>query len=144
MAFVLLFVGIALVISAIQGTLSQLGSLLKGDLTGKGNFLFWLVCILVVGSVGYVQRFRVLSDTFMALLIIVIVIANQNGNGFFSKLTSALDSSENTPSSSGIATTTTPNTVTLENGSSSSSSGSGGSGGEVGEVEEVASIAALA
>ncbi len=146
MAFVLLFIGVALVISAIQGTLNQLGTLLKGDFTGKGNFLFWTVCILIVGSVGYVSSLKKLSDTFMALLIIVIIIANDQsssqGGGFFAKLTSALNSSQNVPQSGGLASGTDPNQVTLPTGSGSSSSG-GGSGGIVGDVEQYAALAAF-
>jgi hypothetical protein len=130
MPFLLLFIGVALVVSAIQGTIDQFGTLIKNDFTGKGNFLYWMVAILIVGSVGYVSSLRKVSDTFMALLIIVLIIANdkQGGGGFFAKLTQALNSNQSASPSQ--ASATDPNDVTLELGSSSSSSGgsSGGSG----------------
>jgi len=91
MAFVLILIAIILIVTAINGTTSQLASLLKQDVTGPDNFAIWLFAFLVIGAVGYVPSFKKLSDSFLLLVIVVILISNdKNGNGFFSNLQAAM------------------------------------------------------
>jgi len=98
--FALLFVGILLVVSGVRGTSAQLFTLIKGDLSGQGNYLRWILAIAVVGSLGYIDELKPLSRAFLVLVILTLVI--QNGT-FFDKFNSAVfapAAPANTPSAS--------------------------------------------
>lgn len=95
MPFAFLIVGVVLVISGVKGTSQDLLTLVKGDLEGKNGYLYWLVAILVIGSVGYIPAFKSLSRAFLILLLVVLVLKEGNtgsnaGGGFFQQFTKAL------------------------------------------------------
>jgi hypothetical protein len=80
MPFAFLLLGSMFVISGVRGTDTQLLALLKGDFTGTPNFISWLLAILLIGSLGYVEALRPLSRIFLTLVILVLLIHNR---GFF-------------------------------------------------------------
>lgn len=41
----------------------------------QGNFLAWLVAILIVGAIGYVPQLEAVSTLFLALLVAVLVMS---------------------------------------------------------------------
>jgi hypothetical protein len=85
MPFVLLFIGATLIVSGVRGTSGTLFTLLKGDFTGNGNFLYWFLAVLIIGSIGYVKKLQTFSDIFLGLLVLVMIIANEKtGKDFFS------------------------------------------------------------
>lgn len=106
MPFALLIIGLLLVISALRNTYAQLFQLLGSEFSGPGNFIYWIVAILIIGAVGYVQKLKPLSDGFLVLILLVLVLKRGNpsgiGGGFFNQFTAALKST-NTPASSTIA-----------------------------------------
>jgi hypothetical protein len=92
MGFVLIFIAVILIITALRGTTGQLGSLLMQDFTGKNNFGIWLFAFFLIGALGYIPSFKKLSDAFLLLVIVVILISNdKNGQGFFTELTAAMN-----------------------------------------------------
>lgn len=93
MPFALIFLGILFVVVGYRGTQGDLVELLKGDFTGQGNFIYWIVSIIVVGAVGYIPKLKSISDGFLVLILLVLFISNQ---GFFSQFTSQI--SNRTPS----------------------------------------------
>lgn len=94
MPFAFIIVGVVMVISGVRGTSQDLLTLVKGDLTGKNSYLYWLIAILLIGSVGYVPSLRSLSRAFLALVLIVLVLKVGNpstGNGgFFQQFSAAI------------------------------------------------------
>lgn len=82
MPFAFIIVGVLLLVSAVRNTSSDLFTLVKGDFSGSNSFLHWLVAILIIGALGYIEPIRPLSRAFMALVIIVLFLSNQ---GFFAK-----------------------------------------------------------
>lgn len=96
MSFVLLIVGAVLLMAAIRGTTDQLFGLLKNDFTGPNNFIYWLLSIVVVGSLGYVPKLKPLSTAFLALIIIALVFSKKNA-AFFSLFTSQLATTQKPP-----------------------------------------------
>lgn len=104
MPFALIIIGLALLVSAVNGTSSSLFTLIKGDFTGKDNFIFWTVSILVIGSVGYIPKLKPVSDAFLVLVVLVLVLARGasdslgSSSGLFQKFTQALNVST-TPAS---------------------------------------------
>lgn len=102
MPFAFLIVGVVLVVSGVKGQSQQLLTLVKGDLQGTNGYLYWLVAILAIGAVGYIPGFKPISNAFLILVLIVLVLkegnpANGNG-GFFQQFTAALKTISN-PSS---------------------------------------------
>lgn len=89
MPFFLLFIGILLVVVGAQGTQGKFFSLLVGDFTGPGNFVYWVVSIILIGSLGFVKTIRPLSDAFLILVLLVFVISNR---GFFNQFNTAIKS----------------------------------------------------
>ena len=104
MPFIVLFIGIVLLVTAVRGTSLALGTLLVNDLvednaTGKPGFLMWAFCILIVGSLGYVPSMKKFSDTFIVLCLLSLIIAN---GGFFPNLIGALENVSATASNAGV------------------------------------------
>jgi hypothetical protein len=87
MPYALIIAGIVLTVAGVRNTQSELYSLLANDFTGQKSFIWWSLSILGIGAVGYVQGLRPLSNAFLALLFIVLVIANK---GVFKQFTDAL------------------------------------------------------
>ena len=111
MSFVLLIIGAVLLMSAIRGTNDQLFGLLKNDFTGPNNFIYWLLSIVVVGSLGYVPKLKPLSTAFLALIIIALIFSKKNA-AFFSLFTSQLATTQQAqPSSSSAASQNTTGTL---------------------------------
>jgi hypothetical protein len=83
MPFALIVAGLLLLVSGVRGTTSQLTTLVKADFTGKDNFTYWIVAMIVLGSLGYVDKLRPLSNALMGLVILVLFL--KNGTGFFTQ-----------------------------------------------------------
>lgn len=114
MPFVLVFIGLLLLVAGVRGTHTQLFTLIKGDFTGSGNFIYWIVAILAVGAVGYIKPIKPVSDAFLVLIIIVMVLSNK---GLFGKFTQQIQSTNTaTPDSSNLGTITPLNPIGLGQG----------------------------
>lgn len=90
MAFVLIFIGALLFVTAIRGTSLQFVQMLQQDVftnQNGGSYLYWAVAIFLVGALGYIKQVRPLSDSFLLLLIIVLFLAN---GGVFRQFNAAL------------------------------------------------------
>jgi len=92
MPFAFIIVGIVMLVSGVRGKSANLLTLLKGDLTGSNNFVYWILSILVIGSLGYVDEFKTLSRALLGLVLVVLILAeDKNGSGgFFATLQSDL------------------------------------------------------
>ena len=113
MGFVLILMAVALIVTGIRGTYSQLFTMLGEDFTGKNNFGIWLFAFFVIGALGYIPAFKKLSDAFLLLVIIVIIISNdKNGQGFFTGLQQAFNG-QNAGLSATSLTTTVLSSATL-------------------------------
>ena len=88
MPFALLLIGFLAFVSAYKNTLPQLGALLKSDFSGKGNFLYWIAALIIVGGVGY---FRPLQNSSKMLLLLVLVVMVLSDKGFFGQFVAALN-----------------------------------------------------
>lgn len=82
MPFLLIVIGLLMVLTAIQDTHKQLGAQLVKDFTGPRSFLVWVLAIMAVGALGYLDSWRTFSRYFLALILIAMVLANR---GFFQR-----------------------------------------------------------
>jgi hypothetical protein len=95
MSFALIIAGAVLLISAVRNTQGTLFKLVQQDFTGPNNFIYWMVSILIVGSIGYIPKLKPFSVAFLTLIILALVL--QRGQaGFFSKFTSQLATTQKT------------------------------------------------
>ncbi len=94
MPFLFLIAGVVMTVSAVRGTNQDLLTLLKGDFTGKGNFLYWTLSILLIGAVGYIPDLKPVSRAFLVLVVIVLFLQNR---GVFTQFTSAINSTQSQP-----------------------------------------------
>lgn len=133
MSFALLIVGAWLLIATARGSQAQLFNLLKGDFTGPNNFVYWFLAVIIVGAVGYVPRLKQVSDMFLALIIIVLVLKRgasnslfpflgSGGGGFFQQFTAAIQTTQSTNPQTGNSTSPLSFPFTMPSLSGSNSS----------------------
>ena len=89
-----LVVGVALLVAAIRGTLSNksgtgLFNLIEADFTTSNNFGIWILAIVLTGSLGYVPGLKGVSSGLLLLVVLVILLGNK---GFFSQFQQAVTS----------------------------------------------------
>ncbi len=94
MPILILAIAIILVIAGINNQLSLLGGLIKEDVTpsdGSVSFGIWILAIAIAGSIGYVKPLRPISNGFLILIFLGILLSAQKGNqsGFFTNLQKA-------------------------------------------------------
>ncbi len=92
MPFVLLFIGGLFIAASVNNTQGALYTLLEDDFTGSGNFSYWVISIVAIGSLGYAKPIKPAVDTFLLLLFAVFILANNKtgGLGFFDRFNTAL------------------------------------------------------
>ena len=87
MPFALILIGIVMIVAGVEDTQDDLYTLLKGDFFGPNNFFFWMMAIGVIVAVGKVPNMEPLSDAFLVLVLIMIVIHNKD---FLTQINTAL------------------------------------------------------
>ncbi len=89
----LLFIGtgIVLLLTGVKGDPTALYEIVSGDFVGPNNFVYWLLSILVLGGLGYIEQLRSLSRLFIVLVVIVLLLDNK---GFFAQLQAFIDSTK--------------------------------------------------
>jgi hypothetical protein len=91
MPFALLIFGAVLLTAAVRNKQGDLFRLLKNDFTGPHNFVFWFASILAVGAIGYIPKFKPVSNAFLVLLVVVLFVSNR---GFFTRFNEQIKSTE--------------------------------------------------
>jgi hypothetical protein len=81
MAIVLLIIGAIFIVASVRGEHEKLFDVLKDDFTGPNNFFVWGLAIFFIGALGYSRTIRPLSNSFLVLLFVVILLTS--GRGFF-------------------------------------------------------------
>jgi hypothetical protein len=105
MAFALLFIGIALIVVTARNTQATFTARVANDFTGPGNFFFWIISIAIVGAVGFIPKFKNVSDLFLVLLLLAVFL-QAGKNGAFTQFTAAiLQTTGTTPETPQASTT---------------------------------------
>lgn len=94
MPYAFLLIGLALAITAIEGTYKAFASELKTDLTGKDGFLVWALAIVMVGALGYIDSVRPVSNKLLWLVLIVLFLVH---GGAWANLVDAFQKGPVTP-----------------------------------------------
>jgi hypothetical protein len=89
MPFLLVIIGLTLIVSSAKNRQGDLFNLVSQDFTGPNNFVFWFVSIIIIGSLGYIKPLKPISNAFMALVVLVLLLSEK---GFFSSFTAQISS----------------------------------------------------
>jgi putative exporter of polyketide antibiotics len=100
MPFALIIIGVVLVVASVRNTQGDLYTLVKGDFTGQNNYVYWMLSILLVGSLGYIPSLTKLSRVFLVLILVVLLLHKQ---GFFTMFQQQISAS--LPNASGSGST---------------------------------------
>jgi type III secretory pathway component EscV len=128
MPFVVLLIGALLIVTAFNNSFGTLATQLEGDIPG---FFKWAAAIAAILGLGYIPGFRTPSRYLLALVLMVILLANYSQiiAGFQSFLTSGGTASggagQANPSAAytaNPATTTTPTTTQISGGAGTTTS----------------------
>lgn len=142
MPLALLFIGIILIVVGFQDTYEAFFGQVTKDFTGSGSFLYLIVALGVVGSLGYIEQLQTFSRVLLGLILLSLFIGAVNKGGFFGNLTSGL-SSGNTASTDPIGGALPATASASSGGSGGGSSSSDGLGGIEQDLGIVASIASF-
>lgn len=106
MPFALIIIGLSLLVSGVKDTQDTLYGLIKGDFSGQNNYIYWAGSILLIGSVGYIEKLKPVVNSFLVLLVIVLLLGGNKGQSFFKSISAVLNSTETTPVTPAPASTT--------------------------------------
>jgi hypothetical protein len=90
--------GLVLLITGVKGDPAKLWELIQGEFSGPcnqqqcSNFAYWMLSILVLGALGYIDSLTKLSRLFVVLVVLVLLLDNR---GFFAQLQGFVNSSQN-------------------------------------------------
>lgn len=85
MGWPIIVIGLALLMVGIRGKVEEFHSLLADDFgpNSGSNFIGWIMALLFIAAIGAYRPLRPISDGFLALIVIAILLSNQ---GFFARL----------------------------------------------------------
>jgi hypothetical protein len=69
---------VILLVAGVRGKTTDLVTLIKSDFTGQPNYFEWMVAIILVGAVGYVDELKTISRMFLGLLVLSLLWSNKN------------------------------------------------------------------
>ena len=91
MPLALFLFGVLFLVAAVRGKQADLYAVLKDDFTGPNNFFYWAGSLWVIAAVGYIKELRTLSNAFLGLVILVLMLSHR---GFFQQFMSQLGSTQ--------------------------------------------------
>ena len=77
MPVALLVIGILFLTAAVRGKQDLLFETLRDDFTGPNNFLLWGMAIVMVTAVGYYKPLKPLSNAFLVLVFVVLLLSHR-------------------------------------------------------------------
>lgn len=76
MPFALILFAVLFITAGVKGCETDLYNALKSDFTGDKNFFIWIVAVVFIVAIGNIKEVRPVSNAFLGLIIIVIIIQN--------------------------------------------------------------------
>lgn len=102
MPLIFIAIGILFLVLARNGTQGDFEQLLKSEFTGAQSFIVWASAIVILGLLGFFKPIRPVTDAFIGLIILVLILHNK---GFFGQLNAALRNPVAPTSSDALAAT---------------------------------------
>ena len=85
MACAFLIIGLIVLVAAIRGKQTDLWNLVRSDFTGSNNFFYWVLAVILLVALGTFKPIRPITDAFLGLIILVILIGNKDLVGSFTQ-----------------------------------------------------------
>ena len=85
MAWAFLIIGLIVLVAAIRGKQTDLWNLIRSDFTGSNNFFYWVLAVILLVALGTFKPIRPITDAFLGLIILVILIGNKDLVGSFTQ-----------------------------------------------------------
>ena len=85
------FIALLLLVSGMNNKIPELGQAIQMDVIGtekRTGFFVWAFALIVIGSLGYVKELRPLSNAFLVLVFIVLILSNR---GLFANISKGLN-----------------------------------------------------
>lgn len=119
MPYALVIFGLIMVVTAAKGTHVALGNQLVKDFSGPGNFIYWILAIIVLGVISKTPQGEKLAKPFLILVLVAMLVSNK---GFFAQFMAAIKSGpqasqRETLAATPSATTTAGNSASTDLGS---------------------------
>lgn len=87
----LLLAGVLLMVLAVRGNTTYAINLLKEDVLGTNGFIMWTLAVIIVVSLGNIKSIKPVSDAFLGLIILVIIVYSyKNNSNFFTNFTTQI------------------------------------------------------
>lgn len=80
MAWALLIFGVIAIMAAWKNRTDELFQVLKDNFTGQSSFVVWIIAIIFIAIIGVNKTLRPITDAFLTLVIIVIVLGAYKRN----------------------------------------------------------------
>jgi len=85
----LLIIGVLMMVLAVRGNTTYAINLVKADVLGTNGFVMWILAVIVLVSLGHIKSIRPVTDAFLGLVILVIIVYSyKNNNSIFSDFVS--------------------------------------------------------
>jgi hypothetical protein len=107
MGFVLLIIGLLMVITGARGTYAQFGSQVASEFQGQNSFTYQMIALGSIGALGYIPALQTISRWALALILLVVLLGNKGGNGFFTQFQAALQQGPKAPQTPQAGTSNT-------------------------------------
>lgn len=98
MPIALLVIGGFLAIAGIKNNAGLLGKTIGDDFRGAGSFWYWIVAVIIIGSVGYYSKAENVSRLFLGLIVLVFALSN---GGIYVRLVEAIQNPQPAPPNEG-------------------------------------------
>jgi hypothetical protein len=80
MAWAFFLIGLIVIVAAFRKKHVELWELVKSDMTGEGNFVYWVMAIVFLVVLGSIKKIEPIADAFLGLVILVIVLSAYKNN----------------------------------------------------------------
>lgn len=75
MPVALLVLGGLLIVIGFRGQQATAAEILRKDFLSSDNFVMWIVALLFIGAIGAYKPIRPISDGFLALVLVVLILS---------------------------------------------------------------------
>lgn len=80
MAWAFFIIGMIITVAAFRNKHRDLWAQVKSDVTGEGNFIYWVLAIVFLVVLGAIKKIEPIADAFLGLVILVIFLAAYRNN----------------------------------------------------------------
>jgi hypothetical protein len=89
MPLIFIGAGAVFILVGLNGNAGQLYALIASDFQGPNNFIYWMIAMLLLGSLGYIKGLEHFSRLFLILVIVGLLLDKNPNTGVAAGVTFA-------------------------------------------------------